>query len=131
MYSTACRRAVLEVLLGATTALTQDEIADRLGEGSCNRVSIYRTLGTLVEADLVHRAYLDERAQHFELADNCGERQCHPHFTCTQCGSTECLTGVDVPMVENPRGGYVITRQQVRLEGVCPGCGEDGRTRDD
>ncbi|MHC4464097.1 MAG: hypothetical protein ACYS30_22105, partial [Planctomycetota bacterium] len=66
--------------------------------------------------------FMAKRAQHFELAHKCSENQCHPHFTCTSCGSTHCLTEMSPPMAKSPHKGFVIHRQQVRLEGLCPAC---------
>jgi len=102
--------------------LSQDQISDRLKSRVWNRVTVYRTLESLVEAGLVHRAFMEDRAWHFELADHCSEHQCHPHFTCTRCGVTQCMTDISLPMAVIPRKGFVISRQQVRLEGLCPAC---------
>jgi Fe2+ or Zn2+ uptake regulation protein len=68
----------------------------------------------------VHKAFLQNRTWHFELAENC--TQCHPHFTCTNCGDTHCLTEITLPMAKSPHRGFVIDRQRVQLEGVCPEC---------
>lgn len=122
LYCTDCRVAVLKVLIRARRPLTQEQIAQRLGKKQLDKVTIYRTLGSLFKIGAVHRAFTDERAQHFELADNCSESQCHPHFTCTSCGETHCLTEMLLPMAKSPHKGFVIQRQQVRLEGLCPEC---------
>jgi Fur family ferric uptake transcriptional regulator len=87
-----------------------------------NKVTIYRTLESLVKVGLVHRAFMQERAWHFELADHCSETQCHPHFTCSSCGTTHCLTEFSVPMAPSSYKGFIIQHQQVRLEGLCPAC---------
>jgi Fur family ferric uptake transcriptional regulator len=121
LYRTENRVAVLKILLKANGPLKQDEIAHRLGR-RFNKVSIYRALETLLGVGLVHKAYMGKRAWHFELAHNCTKRQCHPHFICTNCGSTHCLTEMRPPMIKSPYKGYVIKRQQVRLEGLCPAC---------
>jgi Fe2+ or Zn2+ uptake regulation protein len=65
---------------------------------------------------------MQNRAWHFELADHCSEKQCHPHFTCTNCGVTHCLTDISMPIARIAGKGFVISRQQVRLEGLCPAC---------
>jgi len=122
LYCTAGRVAVLRILLRADKPLRQDEIAGRLGKKSFDKVTIYRTLESLLEVGLVHKAFLDERARHFELARNCSETQCHPHFTCTSCGSTHCLTEMSIPKVKSTHKGFLIHRQQTRLEGLCPAC---------
>ncbi|MHC4256346.1 MAG: Fur family transcriptional regulator [Planctomycetota bacterium] len=85
-------------------------------------LTIYRVLEKLLDAGLVHRAFLRKRTWHYELSHNCSEKQCHPHFTCTDCGDTHCLTDVNLPMATSPNNGFVFQRQQVRLEGLCPRC---------
>jgi Fur family ferric uptake transcriptional regulator len=122
LYCTEARLAVLKVLLQAAGPLRQDQIAQRLPERTLNKVTVYRTLACLMAAGLVHRAFTQNRTWHFELADHCTERQCHPHFTCTNCGVTHCLTDISLPLAKIPRKGFIISRQQVRLEGLCPAC---------
>jgi len=121
-YCTAGRVAILTVLMNAGKPLSQDQIARRSGKKHFDKVTIYRTLESLLSVGLVHKVFIDKRARHFELAHNCTERQCHPHFTCTSCGETTCLTEISLPMAKSPHKGFVIHRQQVRLEGLCPAC---------
>jgi Fe2+ or Zn2+ uptake regulation protein len=79
-------------------------------------------LKVLLQAAGPLRQDLGNRAWHFELANRCTEKQCHPHFTCTNCGVTHCLTDITLPLAQVSRKGFVISRQQVRLEGLCPAC---------
>ena len=102
--------------------LSQDQIARLLGKKHFDKVTIYRTLESLLKVGLVHKAFIEKRACHYELAHNCTASQCHPHFTCTSCGKTHCLTEISLPMAKSPHKGFVIQRQQVRLEGLCPAC---------
>jgi Fe2+ or Zn2+ uptake regulation protein len=122
LYCTEARVAILQILMKAVRPLPQDQIARQLTKRKLNKVTVYRTLESLTEAGIVHRAFLHNRAWHFELAHHCTEKQCHPHFTCTNCGVTRCLTDTLVPMARIPHKGFVIHRQQVRLEGLCPAC---------
>ncbi len=122
LYCTKVRVAILKVLMKAARPLSQDQIARRLGKKHFDKVTIYRTLASLLKVGLVHKAFMAKRAWHFELAHNCSENQCHPHFTCTSCGSIHCLTEMSPPMAKSPHKGFVIHRQQVRLEGLCPTC---------
>ena len=122
LYCTKARIAILRALLETVRPLRQDQIAPPSAQETFNKVTVYRTLESLVEAGLVHRAFTQDRAWHFELADHCSEKQCHPHFTCTSCGITHCLTDISLPMARIADRGFVISRQQVRLEGLCPTC---------
>jgi Fe2+ or Zn2+ uptake regulation protein len=83
LYCTSGRVAVLNVLIKTNKPLNQAQIARRLGKDHYDKVTIYRTLESLTEVGLVHKAYVEKRASHFELAHNCTKSQCHPHFTCT------------------------------------------------
>ena len=121
---TGPRRMVLEVLLNAEQPQTADEIVSAIGKAGPNRVTVYRILESIVEAGIVHKAFVAEGIQHYELADKCTEHQCHPHFVCTDCGHTRCLHDVSVPMATSAPAGFVIERQQVRLQGLCPKCNQ-------
>jgi Fur family ferric uptake transcriptional regulator len=122
LYCTSGRIDILLVLMKAGKPLSQDQISRRSGKNRFDKVTIYRTLESLLSVGLIHKVFMDKRARHFELAHNCTEHQCHPHFTCTSCGDTHCLTGILLPMAKSPHKGFVIRRQQVRLEGLCPAC---------
>ena len=122
MKRTGPRRMVLEVLLSAKKPQTADEIFSAIGKAGPNRVTVYRTLESIVEAGIVHKAFVAEGSRHFELADKCTEHQCHPHFVCTGCGQTSCLHEASVSMAKNTPAGFIIQRQQIRLEGLCPKC---------
>jgi Fur family ferric uptake transcriptional regulator len=122
LYRTEARTAILLVLLKAVRPLRQDQIAQRLTTKTRNKVTVYRTLESLTAAGLVHKAFMQGRAWHFELADHCTDQQCHPHFTCTSCGVTHCLTDISMPMAKVAHRGFLIHRQQVCLEGLCPAC---------
>jgi len=121
LRQTAPRLAILQVLLKADSPLTQEQIAEKIGPDAPNKTTIYRTLTHLVEKNLVHQAYLEDRTWHFELAHQCGKHQCHPHFKCSECHHTQCLTGIHSPLVELP-DGFQMQRQQIHIEGICPDC---------
>jgi len=122
LYRTRNRMNILKVLLKARKPLSQEQIAQHSGKNHFNKVTIYRTLESLLKVGLVHKAFIDKRASHYELAHNCTEHQCHPHFTCTNCGRTHCLKDISLPMTPSPYKGFIINRQQVHFEGLCPEC---------
>lgn len=119
------RTAILAVLAEAERPLTQEEIAARLAETPLDRVTIYRALESFVKADLVHKTFAHDNVWHFELAHRCTQRQCHPHFCCRSCGAMHCLPEVHLPLAQVGRRGFVVQRQQVRLEGLCRTCNPD------
>ncbi len=119
---TGPRIAVLNVLLRARGPQTACQIAAKLPSPAPDKVTIYRTLETFVNAGIVHKAFMQKKNWHFELSHNCTEKQCHPHFTCTSCGAVHCLTKISLPMAKSPYKGFIISRQRTQLEGLCPKC---------
>ncbi len=115
------RSDILTALLKAHQPLTREQIAERIGADAPNKVTIYRALETFVAADIVHKAFVQDRTWYFELSHHCTADQCHPHFSCTSCGQTDCLPELRIPMTADSNG-YIIQHQRVQLEGLCPKC---------
>lgn len=126
LRQTDARVGVLSVLSESGEALSQDQIASKLAEIAPNKTTIYRVLESLVRKGVVHKAFTRDRSVYFELAGNCSDRQCHPHFTCTNCEQTTCLTDVDIPLASIGRKGYEIHHQKVEIQGLCPSCRVQG-----
>ena len=126
---TPTRRRVLDVLLRARKPLSHQELMQRLADGATDRVTVYRTLTRLVEAGVVHEAFVSDRTRLYETADRCHADHCHAHFTCRQCEQTTCLVTSEVPIVRDLPGGFVPERQKVLIEGLCPKCAAQGRGR--
>ena len=122
LYHTENRVSILNILFKANKPISQETISKQSEKKHFDKVTIYRTLESLVQAGLVHKAFINKRASHYELAHKCTEKQCHPHFTCTKCGSTHCLVDLSMPMAAANHKGFIINHQQVHLEGYCPAC---------
>lgn len=118
---TKVRVDVLRVLEGSEHALNAQQVFDAAEgvrgsskRGGLDRVTVYRTLNTLVESGLAHRVDPGDRVFRFRRTDhsNCThgeheippdyEHQPHPHFVCDSCGTVECLEAarVEVRSVE-------------------------------
>lgn len=119
---TSAQIAVLDILFAAERPISREDLLEKLGGRCPDKVTAYRILEKFCQVGLVHKAYLENKAQHYELAHNCGEKQCHPHFICNGCGLTFCLTDSSLPLVKGLKKGFVLQRQQVRVEGLCPKC---------
>jgi Fur family ferric uptake transcriptional regulator len=100
-----------------------------------DRVTVYRTLNSLVEAGLAHKVDPGDRVFRFSLTDHArceGQRHVHehPHFVCDECGTVECLEGERV-VIKGSRGGAdAPQRRRVKQEGVvlhgtCGDCADE------
>jgi len=115
------RLAVLSLLLKAGRPLSQKEITERT-VGKLDRVSVYRILHALSEADIIHKAYVEGRHWVFETSERCGAHHCHAHFSCRSCGSTTCMEDLKIFFKGNIKKGFLAERQKVLIEGLCPEC---------
>ena len=114
--------ALMKILIQAESPVSREDIENILEKTCPDKVTIYRILERFCKKGLVHKAYLNGRALKYELAHNCTEKQCHPHFICNNCGKTFCLTGLSFPLVKGLKKGFVVHRQQVRMNGLCSSC---------
>ncbi|MBN2512022.1 MAG: transcriptional repressor [Sedimentisphaerales bacterium] len=112
--------SMLGAMLEAKEPLSREQIARRMGENA-NKVTLYRTLHSLVEAGIVHTALIRNRVQLYEPSAHCSEHLCHPHFVCRGCHKTICLTEITPPTVDLP-DGFRLERQQLQMEGLCSTC---------
>jgi Fur family ferric uptake transcriptional regulator len=119
---TKAQLLIMQHLLKAHKPLSREELAQKLGANCPDKVTVYRIMEKFCKNNMVHKVYLKGRAWKYELPHNCTEKQCHPHFTCTNCGETFCLTGRSLPLIKGLHKGFVVHRQQVRVEGLCSSC---------
>ncbi len=146
---TAVRLGALRVLAGARAGrggLNAHEVFAALESATADRVTVYRTLNSLVEAGLAHRVDPGDRVYRFSLtphhtADHSeghpGRQQSgphasesesgdHPHFVCDECGNIRCLDDADVVIMPRNAGSVAaklrVSQQNVMLHGTCDDC---------
>jgi len=123
LRSTAPRLAVYRRLWAAQSPVSHAELTTALAEEGFDRATIYRNLNDLAEAGLVTRTDLGDHVWRFELkregAHAAGE---HPHFTCNDCGTVECLPDVKVAVTGGTKKSPRIAFDEVYLKGTCSDC---------
>ncbi len=90
---TQARVKVLASLLASEEALSHNELQATLPD--LDRVTLYRALDALVEAELAHKIAVNDRAFRYSAGaahhhDDAADHQ-HGHFKCTGCGKVFCL----------------------------------------
>jgi Fur family transcriptional regulator, ferric uptake regulator len=118
---TSARVQVLALLEKADRALSHPEIESRLGQGSPDRVTLYRVLDWLVGHGLAHRASGADRVWRFSVAG--GRHEKHGHFECSRCGKVVCLDELrtDKLALKVPRG-YRPDEIGLTVRGRCAQC---------
>ncbi|KUO51730.1 MAG: hypothetical protein APF76_15200 [Desulfitibacter sp. BRH_c19] len=122
LKKTPGRIALMDILLEAKNPMTQQEIMKKLSKVKLNYVSIYRSLETFVQVGIIHRVESGDRIWRFALGSEKKQGHDHPHFTCRECGITECLDGIGIPITIPLRKGYTVERKELYLKGLCPKC---------
>lgn len=148
---TGVRLGVLAVLQDAGQPLSAQQVFDaavssiKKGRGKDtrpDRVTVYRTLNSLVDAGIAHKVDPGDRIFRFRLTnhtacDEHGHDHEHPHFVCDDCGEVECLEGAKVLVKAEDRAGQSMrpgkgkrtVRQDVTLRGTCGECVGGGPKR--
>ena len=114
------RLAIFEYVKNSCQHPTAEVVYDALhGElGSLSLTTVYNTLKLFVDAGLISMLTIDDTFRCFD-----GNRCCHAHFRCNNCGKIVDLWMKDdfFSFVEGV-DAYDITDAQLYLKGVCPAC---------
>lgn len=124
---TPVRSGVLALLGKAEEPMSVAEILAALPDHT-DAVTVYRTLNTFTEKQLVHRVRGEDRAWRYALGTLETSRHHHPHFVCDACGHVQCLDNAKVlaglPGKLGIPEGYDVSHAEVLLHGRCPHCAE-------
>lgn len=125
LRSTSPRLAVLRHLTSLASPVSHGELVDALAGARMDRTTVYRNLLDLTQAGLVRRTDLGDHVWRFELKRAANNRPSeHPHFTCTDCGTVECLPEVKVSVHGGRRAPRSVVKRnvEVQLRGLCDNC---------
>ena len=119
---TSPRLSVLAILLpNPSKAFTCQDFISNLGH-KMDRSTIYRTLETLMEKDVIHKMTgpNGNNLYSFHAGKECNH-QTHPHLKCTECGTIECLPQFP-PEYVNELTSSGFHEINVMLNGICKTC---------
>jgi len=125
LTKTPCRSEMLRVLITKRIALSEEEIRDSLLV-DFDRATIYRTLRTFVEMNIIHRVLLSPTEVKYAITNPVKEhagRPGHAHFRCETCTRVFCLGTLAVDESRVPEG-FEIKEVEIVLNGICDQCKE-------
>jgi Fur family transcriptional regulator, ferric uptake regulator len=121
---TDCRLDIIQEFLAKNVALSHSDLEETLNQ-QFDRVTIYRTLKTFLDKDLIHKVLDDSGATKYALCAH-GESEHHHnhehvHFKCETCGETTCLEDITLPQVKLP-AGFIKKEMNLLVQGICEKC---------
>ena len=113
------RLKILEYIIDNSHHPTVEEIYMDLHKGipTLSKTTVYNTLNTLIDANLVRLVDIDDNEAHFDpvIED-------HGHFKCESCGKIyDFEINIDA-LAGNDLKGFKITNKNVYFKGICPRC---------
>jgi Fur family ferric uptake transcriptional regulator len=122
---TNCRKEVLRTFLEKQSALSHSDLEEVLNK-DFDRVTLYRTLKTFLEKDLIHKVMDDSGATKYALCSHTADGEHshdhdHVHFKCEKCGKTICIEEITLPKISLPKG-YTNKETSLLIQGVCDKC---------
>ncbi len=144
------RLQIIELLDGSGEVLDAADVYEKLKSQGVDRVTVYRTLASLVDAGLAHKVDPGDRTYRYGLTDHsrCTHEHHihdHPHLVCDSCTRVECLEDAEVIIRHNAppasaasshklnpepaaasKARPLIKQQSVTLHGLCSRCNTAG-----
>ena len=119
--NTKAKTKIQELIDSSSVALSPSEIHNSL-EGICDKVTIYRILQRLMEADLIHKIVDTDGSIKYASCYSCQSvhEHDHVHFSCENCKSVTCLDDVK-PKYELAKS-YMVSEMNFIISGICPQC---------
>jgi len=117
---TACREEILEAILNADQALSENEIKETFKE-NYDRTTLYRSFKTLEESNIIHRIMIENHLVKFALHISVNHKDLHAHFYCNKCNTVKCMYSVPVQEYRLP-DGFSNDDTEVIIKGTCAEC---------
>ncbi len=122
LKATSTRLSLLKEMAKNDSAMNYSAIQKALSP--IDRVTLYRTLQSLKEKGIIHKAFQDGSEVYFAICGNSCEENNHHHehvhFKCINCDTISCEKLdkiIDVSLL-----GFIINKIAINLEGVCNRC---------
>jgi len=119
LQQTECRINVLELLINSETALSEEDIMQKI-DRKFNKTSIYRTLNTFKEKGIIHRIITDLNISKYSISKK-NMTENHIHFECKKCNSVYCFAEYGINKLTIPEG-FENKDSNILIKGICKKC---------
>lgn len=122
LKSTKTRLSLLSKMTKFGSAISHSELQKQMSP--IDRVTFYRTLETLKNKGIIHKAFQENNDIYYAICGNsCKEnehRHEHVHFKCIECSTISCQKldqSIDITVSD-----FIIDKISINLEGICKLC---------
>jgi len=117
------RELILGIFMKNTRPIDTQFILDKLKEvnSSMDRVTVFRTINSFVESDLLNKLEFNEGKSRYELS----LREHHHHLICANCGDVTCVDECGISNLEKKiekETGFKTNSHRVEFFGICKKC---------
>lgn len=123
LSKTRTRMNILEVMMHSNAPVSGKDICSLLTV-KCDKSTVFRTLNSLYEKDLLQRVIIDHEVKYSLRYKHHGKEvreSDHIHFKCMKCEKVICMTELLVKDYALP-DGYVKEENQFLIIGTCKEC---------
>jgi Fur family ferric uptake transcriptional regulator len=120
LKKTAQRIMLINTLKNNEIALTEEDIRHEMGD-LYDRITFYRTVQTLLDAEIIHRITIDNKTIKYALNNTSLHGVNHGHFLCRKCNRVTCLGTLPAINYLVP-SGYKSDEYEVLIKGICAKC---------
>jgi Fur family ferric uptake transcriptional regulator len=127
---TGQRDRIAKAVFSRDEHFTAEELYDRVrrSDAGISRATVYRTLGLLVEADLLREIDLGENQTTYD--PNFLDKPSHNHLVCIDCGKVLEFEDAHIDLLNDcvtRRLGFKPVRQTLKIEANCEQLRKNGR----
>ena len=120
LKATSPRLKLLDAINDYRAAMPYSKIQEAMQP--IDRVTLYRTLDSLLNKGVIHKAYESGNKVYYAICDHyhCSEdahQHDHIHFKCNACNTVTCEVPAEDLRIALP--GYQIQQVSISLEGIC------------
>ncbi|KAB2845478.1 MAG: transcriptional repressor [Melioribacteraceae bacterium] len=121
---TNVRSEVLKIFEKKNYALSYNDLHNEL-RNKFDMATIYRTLATFVENNIIHQVPLDAKTSYYALNNPPGAIETshkeHVHFVCKKCNRTFCIDEILIHNIVLKKN-FKLDSLKIIAEGTCGSC---------
>ena len=123
LRATTARVGVFYALIHTERPLSHSELVHKLSEMYGDQATIYRTLITFVDREIIRVASNVGGIARYECIDlEHKSKNVHPHFVCKACGIVSCLPKTTIIHTLDEAWKDILYNSEIQFLGTCQDC---------